>query len=71
MYSLLLTNFTPPLSQTVTNLGPRSLKDVTFSTYIIITNSQGFFVKISRYAKFPMTFFRYLPQKLAIFYPEI
>ena len=33
MHTLLLTNFIPPLSQTVTNLGPRSLKYVTFSTY--------------------------------------
>jgi len=33
MYTLLLTNFTPPLSQTVTNLGPHPLKYVTFSTY--------------------------------------
>jgi len=28
-----LTNFTPPLSQTVTNLGLRPLKYDTFSTY--------------------------------------
>jgi len=33
MYTLLVTNFTPPLSQAVTNLGPPSLKYVTFSTY--------------------------------------
>ena len=30
---LLLTNFTPPMSQTVTNLGPHPLQYVTFYTY--------------------------------------
>ena len=33
MHTLLLTNLTPPLSQTVTNLGPRPLKYVTFYSY--------------------------------------
>ena len=37
MHTLLLTNFTPPLSQTATNLGPPSLKHVTFSTYKLAT----------------------------------
>jgi len=41
MHTLLLTNFTPPLSQTVTNLGPRPIKYVTFSTYkLAIANYQ-------------------------------
>jgi len=33
MHTLLLRNFTPSLSQTVTNLGHSPLKHVTFSTY--------------------------------------
>jgi len=33
MHTLLLTNFTRSLSQTVTNLGPRPVKNITFSTY--------------------------------------
>ena len=33
MYMILFTNCTPPLSYTVTNLGPHSFKYVTFSTY--------------------------------------
>jgi len=33
MHALLLTNYNPPLSQTITNLGPRPLKFFTFSTY--------------------------------------
>ena len=46
MHTLLLTNFTHPLSQIVTNLGPRTLKYVTLSTYKLAIAKYNLNVKL-------------------------
>src|SRR6218665_1738742 len=46
MHTLLLTNFTPPLSQTATNLGPRPRKNVTFSTYKLVIDKYNLNFKL-------------------------
>ena len=61
MYTKLLTNCTLPLSYTVTNLGPRPFKYVTFSTYKLAIAKCNFkYVTFSTYklamAKYNLNF---------------